>query len=188
MIALKPCIALAALAGAVLLAPAPGASAASFTWSYAGTHGYVVSGSGTLTATSLGGGAYAVTSISGTRNGVAITGLTDYAGDDNQVYTTFPSLDYPGLAFLVGGSAFNVYYDTTDGPASPGDPYACGFAGYCEIGPGVPGTSGLDGPDPINPIAFTLTPVPEPATWALMLAGFGGLGVALRRRRVAAAA
>jgi len=28
--------------------------------------------------------------------------------------------------------------------------------------------------------------VPEPATWALMLAGFGGLGVALRRRRSAA--
>ncbi|MGH7017613.1 MAG: PEPxxWA-CTERM sorting domain-containing protein, partial [Caulobacteraceae bacterium] len=27
--------------------------------------------------------------------------------------------------------------------------------------------------------------VPEPATWALMLAGFGGLGWALRRRRAA---
>ena len=187
MIAMKPYLALAALAGAALLAPASGASAASFAWSYTGTHGYVVSGSGTLTATSLGGGAYAVTSISGTRNGTAITGLTDYAGDDNQVYTTFPSLDYPGLAFLAGGSAFNVYYDTTDGPASSADSYACGFAGYCEIGPGVTGTSGLDGPDPINPIAFTLTAIPEPATWALMLAGFGGLGAALRRRRAAQA-
>lgn len=30
--------------------------------------------------------------------------------------------------------------------------------------------------------------VPEPATWALMLAGFGGLGVALRRQRRAVAA
>jgi hypothetical protein len=29
--------------------------------------------------------------------------------------------------------------------------------------------------------------VPEPATWALMLAGFGGLGVAMRRRRSVAA-
>jgi PEP-CTERM motif len=29
------------------------------------------------------------------------------------------------------------------------------------------------------------TAVPEPATWAMMLAGFGGLGAAMRRRRVA---
>lgn len=31
--------------------------------------------------------------------------------------------------------------------------------------------------------ASTLTPVPEPATWALMLLGFAGIGVTLRRRR-----
>lgn len=30
--------------------------------------------------------------------------------------------------------------------------------------------------------------VPEPATWALMIMGFGGAGAALRRRRVAVAA
>jgi hypothetical protein len=29
--------------------------------------------------------------------------------------------------------------------------------------------------------------VPEPATWAMMLMGFGGLGVALRARRRTAA-
>ena len=29
-------------------------------------------------------------------------------------------------------------------------------------------------------------PVPEPATWAMMLLGFGGIGVAMRRRRKAA--
>lgn len=28
----------------------------------------------------------------------------------------------------------------------------------------------------------TVTPVPEPATWALMLLGFGGMGAAMRRR------
>ena len=30
---------------------------------------------------------------------------------------------------------------------------------------------------------YILAPVPEPATWALMLLGFGGIGMAMRRRR-----
>ena len=35
-------------------------------------------------------------------------------------------------------------------------------------------------------IRLTVTPVPEPATWAMMIGGFGLLGAALRRRRTAA--
>lgn len=35
---------------------------------------------------------------------------------------------------------------------------------------------------------ITLSDAPEPASWALMLAGFGGLGVMLRRRRAVATA
>lgn len=30
---------------------------------------------------------------------------------------------------------------------------------------------------------LTMTPVPEPATWAMMLLGFGGIGMAMRRGR-----
>jgi hypothetical protein len=74
--------------------------------------------------------------------------------------------------------AFNVYYDT-----STTDSYACGAVGYCEIGPGVVGTSGLAGPDPINPVvSFSLVAVPEPSTWAMLTLGFASLGfVAFRR-------
>jgi|SRR5579884_3212987 len=33
-------------------------------------------------------------------------------------------------------------------------------------------------------VSFTIASVPEPATWAMMLLGFGGIGVAMRRRRL----
>jgi hypothetical protein len=36
--------------------------------------------------------------------------------------------------------------------------------------------------DTVTGQSFVLSPVPEPATWALMLLGFLGVGVALRRR------
>jgi hypothetical protein len=38
-----------------------------------------------------------------------------------------------------------------------------------------------------DPVAFGVTYVPEPATWAMMIAGFGMIGGALRRRREVAA-
>ena len=45
-----------------------------------------------------------------------------------------------------------------------------------------------NGGDPIQPLTFRVTVsdigvVPEPATWAMMIAGFATIGVALRRRR-----
>ena len=35
----------------------------------------------------------------------------------------------------------------------------------------------------LTPITGTIRAVPEPATWAMMLLGFGGIGLAMRRRR-----
>jgi hypothetical protein len=181
-------LALAAAAAATLACTAQLARATEFDWSYSGDNGGAVSASGVLFATPDGGGEYTVTSISGTRNGVSISGLATYAGDDNLVYTTTPHVDYPGLAYSVtGGAVFNVYYDT-----STADDYACGAVGYCEIGPGVAGTTGLGPPvDSIGAMSsFTLTAVPELSTWAMMGVGFGGLAFAgyQRTKRHAAAA
>jgi hypothetical protein len=175
-------ISLGVLAAAVVGASA---QAAEFAWSYTGLNGYTVNASGTLDASPLGGGAFQVTSISGTWNGIAITGLGTYASNDNLVYTSGFAVDYPGLAFtLANGMDVNAYSDTETDPSV--DPYACGAVGYCEIGPGANGSSGLGPPsDPINQISFTLTEVPEPAVWAMMMLGLFGVGVAARRRREA---
>jgi hypothetical protein len=42
-----------------------------------------------------------------------------------------------------------------------------------------------DGQHGLSHLVFfgTQTAVPEPATWAMMLLGFGGIGIAMRRRR-----
>jgi len=43
----------------------------------------------------------------------------------------------------------------------------------------------LNGSTAYERLIFTFTPgaVPEPSTWAMMLLGFGGIGIAMRRRR-----
>ena len=41
----------------------------------------------------------------------------------------------------------------------------------------------FDDPEVVGAWDVVLSAVPEPATWAMMLVGFGGLGVALRSRR-----
>jgi len=58
-----------------------------------------------------------------------------------------------------------------DASSSPGGP--SGYCQYCTVDFSV---------------AITPTGVPEPATWALMLVGLGGLGAGLRSRRRAAVA
>lgn len=55
--------------------------------------------------------------------------------------------------------------------------------------PGLPPTVVPPGPPPpVIPPPPPTTPIPEPGAWALMITGFGLLGWALRRRRVAAVA
>src|SRR5215471_6518862 len=84
----------------------PDAKAVTFDWSYSGTS---ISGSGTLNAIDQGGGVFLVDSITGTANGLTITGLASYANQDQLLYTGFPQLDGQGLAFAAGGELLNLY-------------------------------------------------------------------------------
>lgn len=94
-----------------------------------------------------------------------------------------------GFTQLIGGHTLDVHFAFADGsvmpaswaafnplPEPPGD-----FLGVAMTFPGDPSFSfnvTLDG----HPLIFSLGPTPEPATWALMLVGFGLVGAALRRR------
>jgi hypothetical protein len=140
-------------------------------WTFTGD----VSGSGTLTTNDLEGDAasypfvqyYTVTDITGIYNGYSITGLdTNYGG--NQLLDATPQLNFSGIFFdydfwgspLVG----NFWYSSKDSSyAADGD-----FLGTFEA------------------TKSSVSPIPEPETYAMMLAGLALVGAAARRRRVRA--
>ena len=183
-----------------------GANATPFTWSFSGTYtsgpdqGTPVFGSGTLDATFTSGTLYIVTAMSGTLNGstpISLNAVNNYAGNDNKLYypgfnppVALQQLNFNGLSFLGNGQAFDLYFlATTSG--NTGD-YDCGVAGYCLIGPGSPGTSGLGNPDdPYASISFSAVPISEtplPGALPLFATGFGLMGLlGWRRKRRAAA-
>jgi len=89
-----------------------------------------------------------------------------------------------GITFTPWGSPITVDGSTTD-PLSIAGFGHVGFIKY-EFGP-TGDFFGIGGSAVYQVEAFGA--VPEPATWAVMLAGFGGVGAAMRsRRRVQAAA
>lgn len=88
-------------------------------------------------------------------------------------------------AALTFGPDFNIYTGVPlSGDAyaggklvSTGDPDAynyCTNSGNCDLNFRISGT--------------TLAAVPEPATWAMMIAGFGAVGGSMRRKRIATVA
>jgi hypothetical protein len=75
----------------------------------------------------------------------------------------------PIIASMTGNTTNNI----TLGPVSNVDAgdYRVAFAGTTPAGGVATGN-----------LTFQLIPVPEPATWAMMLVGFAGIGFAMRRR------
>lgn len=93
------------------------ASADTFNWSYSGTvwgGSDTVSASGTFTTDPFNGSYYQITDITGQRNGVAITGLSNFAGSDNQLFLSGPTFDSLGLSYTAGGVDYNIYWTLLD--------------------------------------------------------------------------
>jgi len=152
---------MAAAIGSALLAAAP-AAALTYAYSFASTGGDA--GSGFLTTATA--GTSSITSITGTFDGSAVTALSPYAGANNILTPSGPYVSIRGVSVsTAGGTNYNLYfqgsnYGITDSFNDPG-------------GTGV-GKRILT--------SFSVTAVPEPATWGLMIVGFGMTGFAARRR------
>ena len=171
---------------AALLVSATSAYADTIQFSYTGNG---VTASGVMYATPLGGGAYQVTSISGTRNGQAITGLIPCTpippetrctafgfGFDNLIAPASAlQLDFEGLLFGVQGlpSPVNLF-------------------GYTNAGlPAYDDLTWVFAPDGIHreytnvQVDLTTTLVtPEPSTVLLLASGLIAIAGAVRRKRI----
>jgi len=137
----------------------------------------LLTASGQLTVTPSSGDSDLVTGISGTWDGQTITALIPPGGipfsptNDNLLFPEDDAsgansgyIDYGGLGFEAGGVPINLIGIDLNNY----DWFQADSSGNGGSGDGV--------------LALSVS-VPEPATWALMLAGFGGLGAVLRRRR-----
>jgi hypothetical protein len=161
------------LAAPAALAIATPAAAAQYVFSFSTMtplFGPTVAGSGTFTTsdtamTVAGRTAFQILSITGSVNGVAINAPT---GSYGNYFTTGSSfLDGTGTTFaLVTGGPVTFFNQSSNG--------------IYRVNTFSPGSSNF-----VNATSSAVAAVPEPATWAMMLLGFAGIGFALRRRRSA---
>jgi hypothetical protein len=138
--------------------------------------GFATGGTGTITDASFGGTPQPLSLITpalpgadyGGTIGFRSDGGTDWWGFDNAV----PITSSGGLLFALSNTPvwgqdalFGIYGDGSGG-------YRAGFYGSAG---GLPGEYGES--------AATVSAVPEPSTWAMMILGFAGVGFTAYRRR-----
>ena len=117
----------------------------------------------------------------------AVTGPTNW-GSTDPLADLFFATSKTGDAFLLGGTAFQSLLPTIGVP----DGYVNGaalaasmtFAGETIENMNLdPGRYVYELPNDL--VVVRIGSVPEPASWAMMIAGFGLVGAAMRRRAVA---
>jgi hypothetical protein len=128
-----------------------------------------------------------------------------YGGSDSTHFKAEITLTAkPGHLLSLQSFDFATYANRTakvpitvtdlDGNVLESGLYSTGYPGHGTLSPNTAMLSGIIirwGPDSYNVgldnISYTaISTAPEPASWALMLAGFGALGWSMRRRRNAA--
>ena len=128
------------------------------------------------TPTSIGAG-YVAGSYGSLGYGTILGGVTNVNGGSSFV---FPGLNLSGLTIL--GAHFGNNTDSTENSVTA--------FWLVDLGPGTTNTINLSGNSQgtSNAEVFATSPagVPEPATWGMMLLGFGGIGMAMRRGRKSA--
>jgi hypothetical protein len=158
-------------AAALLIASVSNADAAVFDFSYTTLSGITTHGQ--VTATDL-GGFFSVDDVTGNRNGAGITGY-DFFDDTPQSFNyALGQVSDVDFSYYIGADNYEIRF-----PGN-GNNFGTEF---------LLGAPGFD--TSLLVTSFSLTPaapaVPEPATWALMIVGFGGVGLGMRHRRNVAA-
>jgi hypothetical protein len=91
----------------------------------------------------------------------------------------FSSVTFDGIAFNVETNGWNESRFLNDVDVLAGQSYTLRLVGSA----GVQGSTPNASYSGVITFAPNVAAVPEPGTWALMIAGFGGAGAVLRRRR-----
>jgi hypothetical protein len=136
-----------------------------------------------------GAGAFSATPFGTFTNKIGCCGGESKKGqaNGNPPPLVFTVSNLGGMTFAGVGATFDSAGRVVTG--GTGNRFVSNAGGYwfsADIYDGVTGTTyNVAARDAFRP---TTPGVPEPATWALMIAGFGGAGAMLRRRRTAVAA